>query len=402
MIWELAMKSMRYNLRINYLYSFFKDLNFTQGLWMIYLASKGMSLTQLGILEGIFHVTALVMEVPTGAIADMLGRKTSRLIGRVFTIAFVVLLLTGNSFAVYALSFILCAFSYNLESGAAEAFLYDTLAYYGEEKRYAKLYGRVEGLYQGAQIVTLSIAGFLAVSDYRLPFLTTIAATLIALVTGLFLIEPPCHTGPERKQAGIWASFKRQYIESFIALKASKKLIYIILFSSLLFAVNTLAFFYLQNYWKGQGYPESVIGLALASGAFCGVLGGLLAHRIRTGQRRFLMYFPFLISVPLLFLTVSKVGFVVFAFLGFLDSMLFVIVSDYINKLIESHVRATIISVQSAVFSLCMIALFPLFGALSDALGMTTAFYILAAVANIAVVLNLLLLAKKRRQQRNT
>lgn len=41
---------------------------------MIYLAGKGMSLTQLGLLETIFHITSFTMEVPTGAVADIFGR----------------------------------------------------------------------------------------------------------------------------------------------------------------------------------------------------------------------------------------------------------------------------------------------------------------------------------------
>lgn len=63
---------MEKNIRRNYVFSFFMNLRLSGGLWMIYMAFKGMSLTQIGLLEGIFHVTSLAMEVPTGSIADLL------------------------------------------------------------------------------------------------------------------------------------------------------------------------------------------------------------------------------------------------------------------------------------------------------------------------------------------
>ena len=71
----------RRNIRVNYLYTFIMCISLTQGFWLIYLASKGMSLLQLGILEGVFHVTSFIMETPTGAVADLYGRKFSRMLG---------------------------------------------------------------------------------------------------------------------------------------------------------------------------------------------------------------------------------------------------------------------------------------------------------------------------------
>ncbi|MDF2593450.1 MAG: major facilitator superfamily 1, partial [Clostridia bacterium] len=74
------------NINKNYLYTLIQNIDFTRGIWMLYLAGKGMSLTQLGLLETIFHVTSFTMEVPTGAVADIFGRRISRIVGRVASI----------------------------------------------------------------------------------------------------------------------------------------------------------------------------------------------------------------------------------------------------------------------------------------------------------------------------
>ena len=71
------------NINKNYIYTLLQNIDLTRGIWMIYLAGKGMSLTQLGLLEMVFHITSFLMEVPTGAVADIFGRRISRILGRV-------------------------------------------------------------------------------------------------------------------------------------------------------------------------------------------------------------------------------------------------------------------------------------------------------------------------------
>ncbi len=63
------------NIGKNYIFTLFFYLNLTRGVWMIYLAYRGFSLLELGIFEGVFHITSFLMEVPTGVVADLWGRK---------------------------------------------------------------------------------------------------------------------------------------------------------------------------------------------------------------------------------------------------------------------------------------------------------------------------------------
>ncbi|MCK5737125.1 MAG: MFS transporter, partial [Spirochaetaceae bacterium] len=81
------------NIGINYLFLGLSYVDLTRGLWMIWLTLRGFSLTQLGIMEGIFHLTSFLMEVPTGIVADLFGRKMSRILGRV--------LFLGSLFILY-------------------------------------------------------------------------------------------------------------------------------------------------------------------------------------------------------------------------------------------------------------------------------------------------------------
>lgn len=62
------------NIVLDYLHTFFRNTNFTQGIWAAFLLVKGFSLIDVGIFETIFHISSLTMEVPTGVIGDLYGR----------------------------------------------------------------------------------------------------------------------------------------------------------------------------------------------------------------------------------------------------------------------------------------------------------------------------------------
>src|SRR6056297_2079858 len=111
----------RRNVPINYLFSFIATFDIIQGLWMIYLKIQGLSLWEIGIAEGFFHLTSFLMEAPTGMVADLWGHKASRLAGRVSLIIAMVLLWRADGLATAMAAFFFMALSYNLESGSGEA-----------------------------------------------------------------------------------------------------------------------------------------------------------------------------------------------------------------------------------------------------------------------------------------
>jgi len=68
-------KKLKRNIPLDYISIFIERLNMQSLIWVLYLAYCGMNLGQIGILEGIYHVTSMIFEIPSGAIADLLGRK---------------------------------------------------------------------------------------------------------------------------------------------------------------------------------------------------------------------------------------------------------------------------------------------------------------------------------------
>ena len=65
------------NIGLDYIATFITNLNMQSSIWVLYLAYCGMNLAQIGLLEGVYHATSIICEIPSGAFADLLGRKRS-------------------------------------------------------------------------------------------------------------------------------------------------------------------------------------------------------------------------------------------------------------------------------------------------------------------------------------
>lgn len=385
------------NIKVNYLYTFIMCISLTQGFWLIYLASKGMSLLQLGILEGVFHVTSFIMETPTGAVADLYGRKFSRMLGRLFLIADLLLILYGTCFTHYLISFVCCAIGYNLESGAGDALVYDSLLENREEDRYMKVNGFNEVLYQIAQALGLIFGGWIAIQSYKTLYLGQIGIILASLAVAFLFTETTIGRS-ERKALNIAQRIKSQFTDSFSIMKGNRRLVYLILLLNGMTVFTVVIFYYMQIYCIENGINEQVFGWIAAASCILGALGGFCASRIEKlfKERLLLLFLP----VAFMLITWGMISFntavISFLLIGFFDSLTFVIYYDYINRLIPSDKRATLLSVSSMAFSFYMLWLFPLVGAIGESFGLETAFTVVALGATCLVLINFWLLRPKK------
>lgn len=386
------------NIKVNYIYSFLQSMNITQGFWMIYLASKGMSLVQLGILEGMFHFVSFFMETPTGAVADIFGRKVSRILGRFFIAGYILLMLFGSSFLHFFLAFMLCAIGWNLESGAGDAMVYDSLLETGDEGMYMKVNGWTEVAFQVAQAVALVVGGWIAVRSYELLFSGQVFIVVASAATAIFFTETSIGRCQESQKPGWLQSFKNQYIDSYTTVKGNNRLIYLIILINALGVFTTTTFFYMQIFCKQNGMQESIMGGIFAVSCVLGAFGGIFAHRIEkmVKERGLMLSLPFIFMVMMWGMISFKTAVISFMFIGFFDSLMYVVYSDYINKLIPSSRRATLLSFSSMIFSFFMIFVFPIFGAISDHYGLEYGFLAIALVATAFAIANMIVLNPKR------
>ena len=391
------------NIGKNYIFTLFYNLNLTRGIWMIYLAGRGFTLLELGIFEGIFHITSFLMEVPTGAVADLRGRKVSRLCGRAMFFLSLVIMYYSGSFTVQAAGFAFCAIGYNLESGAGEALVYDSMLLSGEKENYKKVAGKSELILQTAFIISYLAGGYLAVRSYFAVFFLTALFALTSFITALTFEEPPVRDKkkPEKfRISDIPCSMIRQTRESLDVINKKPRIAFFIIFSELIFTFIISLFFYLQNYWKGEGKTEFYIGIIYAVSA---LTAGVTAYKApvierKIGENGVLNLMPAALVLCLWGIALTDFKEIFYIMTGIIEGILVVAVSDYINRLISSETRATVLSFQSMAFSLFMIIVFPVIGWIGDNYSLAAAFLFMASAASMILIIYMMLRLNEKKK----
>lgn len=148
------------NIRLLQVFWFLRDFQLWIPVWIVFLTTeRGFSLTEITGAEGLYLVGIVVLEVPTGAVADRYGRSRSLALGA-FCLGLAVLIFAfASSFAVLMVSFMLWSVAHTLMSGADMALLFDTLKLSHRESEYERFAGRGSALSWGARASPRCLAG---------------------------------------------------------------------------------------------------------------------------------------------------------------------------------------------------------------------------------------------------
>jgi len=144
----------------------------------------------IGLLETIMIVTAIVSEVPTGAVADLIGKKHAIVIAFVMGALGNLVMALAPSYWILILSIVIMTIGGAFYSGSMEALVYDTLKERGEEKRYKKALAKMTTMQNLGMALAGVVGGFLYQIHVSLPFLLVAVAYVIGVVLSLYLTEP--------------------------------------------------------------------------------------------------------------------------------------------------------------------------------------------------------------------
>lgn len=363
-------KKIRRNINLDYISTFITNLNMQSSIWVLYLAYCGMNLMQIGLLEGIYHATSIVCEIPSGALADLVGRKKSMMLGRIcVTISCIIMLFTRN-FWWFAISFLLQALGNNFNSGSEEALVYDSMICLGEEEDYIRINGRINTVIEVSQAIATVAGGVLAEYSYFVCYAACTVISLLAFVPVVFMKEPPVLKDGEKEEhltAGRLVA--RHFQTSFEILASDLRILKIVTYFSVVFAAHTLLFFYSQQYYSDMGYNKIQISIIMLFAGFASCLGAILSERLyRRFEKKISVFSAAVIALTLVFYSIGNPVLSIGMFIGanFFNSVLYPIESESLNRIIPSEQRATLISVNSMFFSIVMIVTFPVAGALAD------------------------------------
>ena len=381
------------NVKIDYVYSFMKNFDISSAIWVLYMVYKGLPLWQVGVVEGIFHITSFLFEVPSGAIADLLGRKNVMIAGRICSAISAVINLFSNNIFGFSVGFMISALGYNLNSGSEEALVYDSLKQTGCEDEYLKVNSRLNLIIEISQGLATFIGGILAEYSFVYCYITSIVIAALSLIPCLMLKEPSTKDEDKKKES---ISIKKHFKLSYNIIKNNKKIIKILVYFPMVFTFHTVVYFYGQQYFSILGCNKIEISLIMLLGGISSCIGAITCEKIIDLFKDKTKYIASIfMGISIVFISGKSliVSILFFAVMNYVNAILYPIQSTSLNKLIPSEQRATIISIDSMIFSLCMICMFPLCGLIADKFDLHITFL---ALGIVQILLIILLVNKKR------
>lgn len=359
------MKKLERNLPAFYLYKFLSNFRIDNVLWLLYMQFRGLSLLQIGICESILNFSVLILEIPSGAFGDLIGRKASMILGGILSLSAYITLFFATDFFGFGLAFALLGAGGAFFTGSDTALIYDTFKSLKIENDFKKASANFLALMLLGGLISNITGGLLSRINWSTVYAGAIIARLLCLGATIFLIEPPFEKQNRSfknyigliKQ-GIWQLFK------------DKLLLWLSVYWISISLVAATVYFYSQTFFESRGLSAFEISLVFTIEAVATIGMAKLSSKTDDllGRKMLLLISMFLFAIPT----------AIYGFVGVIPAVIILIVTSgilnlmdpvmnyYLNSRIESKHRATTNSALSMMFSVFMIIFFPLFGFIVD------------------------------------
>lgn len=181
------------NITLGYILAALNNLFFWYAPWLLYFLNY-IDFSQVAIVLAVGIITSVVTEVPTGAIADLIGKKKTLVLSFLFTSVGELLTAFYPSFSTFIIASIIINTGYSLYSGTMEAYLYDTLVGEGRGKDYGRVLSRSSAVVSAAIAFACIAGGFMYKWWMILPWIVTGIIKFVGFVLTFFIDEPKVDT----------------------------------------------------------------------------------------------------------------------------------------------------------------------------------------------------------------
>lgn len=353
---------------------------------------NGLGMKDVMLLQGIYSVTIVVLEIPSGYLADVFGRRNSLIYGSVLGFLGFLCYSISYGFWGFLIAEIILGFGQSLISGADSAILYDSLMDSKREKEYIKYDGRITSIGNLAEAIAGSLGGFLAGISLRLPYISQTIVAFIAIPAAIMLIEPKRHKNIEKtKFSDILKIVKYSLYEN-------KSLQKNIMFSALIGSATLTMAWFAQPIFQRNNVPIEGFGLLWTLLNLTVALLAAFAYKIEALLKQKWSIILIAVFIPVLYIAISYAGLIasfVFLFLfyairGFATPVL----KDYINRLADSETRATTLSIRNFIIRLNFALIGPFLGWYTDFYSLSQALMLAGIIFLILSMLTMILFLK--------
>ncbi|HEX5040662.1 MAG TPA: MFS transporter [Candidatus Limnocylindria bacterium] len=376
--------------------------SFIWGINTLFLLDAGLTNTEAFAANAFFAAGQLVFEVPTGVVADTRGRRFSFLLGAgtllVSTLLYLAMWNIEAPFWGWALASALLGLGFTFFSGATEAWLVDALKASSFTGNLESVFGRAQVVSGGAMLAGSVGGGIIAqATNLGVPYIVRAAMLGLTLVVAWWLMRDLGFT-PDRSASPVKAV--RTVIDGAVdgGLK-NPPVRWLMLAAPFTTGIGFYAFYAAQPYLLelyGDPNAYSVAGLAAAIVAASQIAGGLMVPYVRRlfTRRTHAIILATIVSVGLLAAIGITTSFLVAIVLLSSWCMLLAIEApmrqSFINGVIPSEQRATVLSFDSLMGSAGGVVAQPVLGRVADVSGYAASYLVAAGIQAFAIPFTLL------------
>jgi MFS family permease len=358
------------------------------GINTLFLLDAGLNNLEAFAANAFFTAGMMLFEVPTGVVADLAGRRISFLVGSLTlmaaTLLYVLLWQVDAAFWAWAVVSVLLGLGFTFFSGAMEAWLVDALHHTGFTGELDAVFGRAQAVGGAAMLTGSVLGGVIAqATNLGVPFLVRAGLLATTFALAFFLMHDIGFTPERGKRPG--PEVRRIFRESLHYGLGQPAVRWMMLTSPFVGGVGIYVFYAMQPYLLelyGDEGAYGVAGLAAALVAGANIIGGFLAPRLRHAfQRRtsMILMTTALSAGALLVVPVVDSFALVVALLAVWSLAAAAekpVRQTYLNALIPSRQRATVLSFDSLLSNTGGVALQPALGRVADVWGYPATFAI--------------------------
>jgi len=350
----------------------------TMPIVVLFYKDNGLDMRQVFILQAIYSISIVALEIPSGYFADVLGRKRSIIAGAIM--GFVGFLIYSFTFGFigFVIAEIILGFGQSMISGADSAILYDSLIDKNKEKDYLKHEGRMTSVGNFAEAIAGILGGFLALISYRYPYYFQSFVAFIGIPAAFTLIEPRV------SQTKLGLGWKNITDVVKYSLIKNNRLRWNIIYSSVVGASTLTMAWFVQPWFIRANLPTGMFGVTWTILNLSVGISAFFAYKLELKFGR--------IPTAAAFTVVLAIGFIASGWVKELWGLVFIlmfylargvatpILKDNINRITPSNMRATILSVRNFIIRVLFAFLAPFYGWAIDKLSLSSALTIAGLV----------------------
>lgn len=327
----------------------------------LFYTDNGLDTFDIYLLQAIYSVSVAVMEIPSGYMADMIGRRTSLILGAFLGTAGFILYAVSSSFGQFLAAEIILGLGGSFISGSDSALLYDSLAETGDQHRYLQYEGRITALGNLAETMAAICGGLLAAMlSYRAVYGGQALIAALAIPASFLLVEPQRDTAP------LQPSFRHIVSICHTSLFVNLKLSAAILFSSVIGTATLCMAWTCQVYFVNKGLDETAITPIWVILNLMVAVVAAFSHTIRRHLGTRFAILLILVVIPAGYILLGATSLLP----GLVALLLFYSVRGYATPLLkdltnlycDSSIRATVLSIRSLLIRIGFAVLGPLIG----------------------------------------